>query len=67
MPELYTSAYSPEFLQRIATEVAAIPTLMQAYLYFNNGIGGVGVADAKVMQRLLPPGQAASAVFQAAP
>jgi uncharacterized protein YecE (DUF72 family) len=53
VPELYKSEYSQEFLQRIADEVAAIPKLQQVYLFFNNGIGGVGVGDAKKMQQLM--------------
>ncbi|UOQ54788.1 DUF72 domain-containing protein [Hymenobacter cellulosivorans] len=53
VPELYKSEYSREFLQRIADEIAAIPKLEQVYLFFNNGIGGVGVGDAKKMQQLL--------------
>ncbi|MCB2409793.1 DUF72 domain-containing protein [Hymenobacter lucidus] len=53
VPELYKSEYSVEFLQRIADEIAVLPNLQQVYLYFNNGIGGVGVGDAQKMQQLL--------------
>ena len=54
VPELYKSPYSPEFLARIAAEVQAAPQVQQAYLFFNNGIGAVGVENARQMQQLLP-------------
>lgn len=53
VPDLYKSAYSPEFLARIAAEIRARPHVQQVYLYFNNGIGGVGVHNARQMQALL--------------
>jgi uncharacterized protein YecE (DUF72 family) len=53
VPELYKSSYSEEFLARIAAEVKAAPGVKQVYLYFNNGIGAVGVANAQQMQALL--------------
>jgi uncharacterized protein YecE (DUF72 family) len=53
VPELYKSSYSPEFLARIAAEIKALPHVRQVYLYFNNGIGGVGVHNAQQMQALL--------------
>jgi uncharacterized protein YecE (DUF72 family) len=53
VPDLYKSSYSPAFLARIAAEVKAMPHVRQVYLYFNNGIGGVGVHNAQQMQALL--------------
>jgi uncharacterized protein YecE (DUF72 family) len=55
VPELYKSSYRPEFLARIAAEVKALPHVRQVYLYFNNGIGGVGVHNARQLQALLAP------------
>jgi uncharacterized protein YecE (DUF72 family) len=53
VPELYKSPYSPEFLSRIATEIKAAKHVKQVYLFFNNGIGAVGVENARQMQQLL--------------
>jgi uncharacterized protein YecE (DUF72 family) len=52
VPELYKSSYSPEFLARIAAEIKAANHVKQVYLYFNNGIGGVGVQNARTMQEM---------------
>jgi uncharacterized protein YecE (DUF72 family) len=56
VPELYKSPYSPEFLARVAVEVKAARHVKQAWLFFNNGIGAVGVENARQMQQLLPAG-----------
>lgn len=53
VPELYKSSYSREFLARIAADIKAAKHVKQAYVFFNNGIGGVGAQDARVMQELL--------------
>jgi uncharacterized protein YecE (DUF72 family) len=53
VPELYKSAYHPEFLANIAKQVKAAGQVRQAYLCFNNGIGGVGTHDARQVQALL--------------
>ncbi|MCC3151554.1 DUF72 domain-containing protein [Hymenobacter sp. BT770] len=53
VPELYKSPYSPEFLARIADEITAAKHVKEVYLYFNNGIGAVGVENARQMQQLL--------------
>ena len=53
VPELYKSSYSPEFLSRVAGEVKAAENVRAVYLYFNNGIGAVGVENARQMQQLL--------------
>jgi uncharacterized protein YecE (DUF72 family) len=53
VPELYKSPYSPGFLARVAAEVKAAKHVKQVWLYFNNGIGGVGVENARQMQQLL--------------
>ncbi|UYZ57659.1 DUF72 domain-containing protein [Hymenobacter latericus] len=60
VPELYKSAYDEAFLQRIAAEVRAAKQAKEVYLFFNNGIGGVGALNARQMQQLLqaaPAGQ----------
>jgi uncharacterized protein YecE (DUF72 family) len=62
VPDLYKSPYSPEFMGRIAAEIKAAKHVKNVYLYFNNGIGGVGAFNARDMQELLPgsrPTQAA--------
>nr|WP_262898454.1 DUF72 domain-containing protein [Hymenobacter negativus] len=56
VPELYKSSYNPEFLARIAAEITAAENVREAYLFFNNGIGAVGVENARQMQRLLQAG-----------
>lgn len=53
VPGLYKSSYSPEFLAGIAGEIKAARGVRQVYLFFNNGIGAVGVANAQQMQALL--------------
>ncbi|WP_139924547.1 DUF72 domain-containing protein [Hymenobacter sp. DG01] len=53
VPELYKSPYSPEFLARVAAEVKAAPEAREVYLFFNNGIGGVGALNARQLQELL--------------
>jgi uncharacterized protein YecE (DUF72 family) len=53
VPELYKSSYSPAFLAHLASEVKAAQHVKQAYLFFNNGIGGVGALDAQHLQTLL--------------
>ena len=53
VPELYKSSYSPEFLARVAAEIKAEKHIRQVYLYFNNGIGAVGVENARQMQQLV--------------
>jgi uncharacterized protein YecE (DUF72 family) len=58
VPVLYTSAYSEEFLQGVARDVQAEPGVREAYLYFNNGIGGAGVLNARQLQQFLGLGPA---------
>lgn len=53
VPVLYTSSYSDEFLARVAQEIQAEPHVKEAYMYFNNGIGGAGVLNARSLQQLL--------------
>ena len=52
VPILYTSSYRPEFLARVAAEIEAAPNVRDVYLYFNNGIGAVGVENARQLQAL---------------
>ncbi|MCR5887294.1 DUF72 domain-containing protein [Hymenobacter sp. J193] len=53
VPELYTSAYSEEFLASVARQIQAEPIVREAYVYFNNGIGGAGVVNARQLQALV--------------
>jgi uncharacterized protein YecE (DUF72 family) len=53
VPELYKSSYSEEFLRRVADEIQAAPSVKEAYVYFNNGIGGAGVLNAYELRKLL--------------
>ncbi|GAB3229201.1 DUF72 domain-containing protein [Hymenobacter seoulensis] len=53
VPELYKSPYSPAFLQRIATEIETAEQVQEAYVYFNNGVGGVGALNALEFQQLV--------------
>ncbi|MCC2547610.1 DUF72 domain-containing protein [Hymenobacter sp. BT175] len=53
VPVLYTSNYSDAFLERISQEIEAAPNLRDVFVFFNNGIGGAGVADARQLQKLL--------------
>ncbi|OON69777.1 DUF72 domain-containing protein [Hymenobacter sp. CRA2] len=53
VPELYKSSYSPAFLQQLADDVRAAPSVQEAYVFFNNGIGGVGALNAQQMQGLM--------------
>lgn len=55
MPGLHKSPHSPEFLARIAGEVRAAKHVKHVYLYFNNGIGAVGVENTRHLQKLLAP------------
>lgn len=61
VPVLYTSPYDEPFLQRVAQEIQAEPTVKEAYIYFNNGIGGAGVLNAWQLQKLLNAVPASSA------
>ncbi|WP_400192266.1 DUF72 domain-containing protein [Hymenobacter sp. B81] len=53
VPELYKSAYDEAFLQRLAGEIRAARLVREVYVYFNNGIGGAGVLNARRLQQLL--------------
>jgi len=52
VPDLYASPYPPEALRQKAAEVAAAPGVAQAYLYFNNDIGGSAISNAQKMRAL---------------
>lgn len=53
VPDLYASPYADEFLQQKAADVAAAPGVAQAYLYFNNDIGGSAIGNARTLRALL--------------
>jgi uncharacterized protein YecE (DUF72 family) len=53
VPDLYASPYPLDFLKRVATEIAAAPGVKQAYLYFNNDIGGSAIGNAQEMRGLM--------------
>ena len=50
VPELYKSKYDITVLQRFVDEVETSGKTKQAYIYFNNDIGGSAIANAKEMQ-----------------
>ncbi len=52
VPDLYASPYPTEALRQKAAEVAAAPGVAQAYLYFNNDIGGSAIGNAQEMRAL---------------
>ena len=49
LPELYKSPYTQEQLEKIADEIESSGKTKQAYIYFNNDIGGSAVKNAKEM------------------
>lgn len=53
VPNLYASPYPAEVLRRTAAEVATAPGVKQAYLYFNNDIGGSAIGDARQLLALV--------------
>ena len=53
VPDLYASPYDEAALQRLAAELQAPPGTEQAYLYFNNDIGGAAVGNAQRLRELL--------------
>ncbi|WP_045689658.1 DUF72 domain-containing protein [Hymenobacter sp. AT01-02] len=53
VPQLYHSPYSSEALHRIQEQVQSAPGLQQAYLYFNNDIGGSAIHNARQMLQLM--------------
>jgi len=53
VPDLYASPYPLNFLQQTATAITAAPGVEQAYVYFNNDIGGSAIGNAQEMRRLM--------------
>lgn len=53
VPDLYASPYPTEALRRYAAEVGTAPGVGQAYLYFNNDIGGSAIGNAQELRGLL--------------
>ncbi|GAA4371923.1 DUF72 domain-containing protein [Hymenobacter koreensis] len=56
VPALYHSPYAPAFLQQVKAQIEAASTVKQAYLYFNNDIGGSAIGDARQMLALINTG-----------
>ena len=57
VPALYHSPYGANALQGLAAKVAAASHVQQAYLYFNNDIGGSAVADATWLRAYVAVGR----------
>jgi uncharacterized protein YecE (DUF72 family) len=53
VPQLYASPYDEATLQRLAANVQAAPGVEQAYLYFNNDIGGSAIGNAQRLRELV--------------
>jgi uncharacterized protein YecE (DUF72 family) len=49
VPDLYRSSYSSISLKKIVKEIKALVNLKEAFIYFNNDYGGVGIKNAKTM------------------
>jgi uncharacterized protein YecE (DUF72 family) len=52
IPELYKSEYDQEVLQAFADEIQSAGKVKQAFVYFNNDIGGSAIANAKQMSEI---------------
>lgn len=52
VPHLYTSLYASEDLETIVSEVAGHKHLKEAYIIFNNTIGGAALTNAKQFQEI---------------
>jgi uncharacterized protein YecE (DUF72 family) len=53
VPALYHSPYDEGFLQRLATEIRNAAHVKEAYLYFNNDIGGSAIGNAHQLRDIL--------------
>lgn len=53
IPDLYRSSYSSISLKKIVKEIKALVNVKEAFIYFNNDYGGVGIKNAKTMIDLL--------------
>jgi uncharacterized protein YecE (DUF72 family) len=51
--ELYKSPYTIEELKKITDEIEKTGKVKQAYIYFNNDIGGNAIKNAKEMQEII--------------
>lgn len=51
VPKLYYSAYTTEFIERIAAQLSA-PATKEAYVYFNNTASAAALANARFLQTL---------------
>lgn len=49
--ELYRSAYTTQFLQRIGNDITATPELKRVFLYFNNTMEMSAINNARYMQQ----------------
>lgn len=53
VPELYKSIYEQKVLQEFIHEIQLSGKVKQAFIYFNNDIGGSAITNAKQMQEMI--------------
>lgn len=53
VPDLYKSEYSKKTIQDFVEELKSTKTVKQAFVYFNNDIGGSAIRNAKEMKEII--------------
>lgn len=53
VPELYKSQYDTQVLERFVNEIIKVAKVREAYIYFNNDIGGSAITNARQMQGII--------------
>lgn len=53
VPRLYHSSYSTEFLKKVTEEIKSFAEVKKAFIYFNNDFDGVGIENAKEMEKMV--------------
>jgi len=53
VPELYKSEYDQKVLQEFTNEIKSDGKVKQAFIYFNNDIGGSAISNAKQVQEIV--------------